>query len=149
MIMRTVVAVSLLVLGTAGASHAQRAPQCETAYDLSFHLEVMFEPFISDDAIEVRRELNLVRQSPTAPHGIVRDNDTCVQLRLALARHLDLKNPTLLDQTDDLFFFRFGDYLGVLVTRRQLPTDRVVVSGTSPLYVFDRLSLKYVGRLAF
>jgi hypothetical protein len=126
-------ALATSLAGSLSAS-AQRAPMCASRYDKSDFVEHMFDTFVNDDAIEIRKALGIVTQSPSAPRGLLRDNAACARLRVA-TRALFASRKDSIPRDTDFSFFRLGDYVGVFVNFEHVP-GTPVVSGTKPLYVF-------------
>jgi hypothetical protein len=126
---------AMLVAVGAPAS-AQRAPACESRYDMSDMVEPIFDAFVNGDAASIREARGILRQSPSARRGVLRDNEACARLRAAM-HLLFASRKELIPPKTDFDFFQLGDYAGVFLN---FPVDpkNPVVSGTKPLYVFAR-----------
>jgi hypothetical protein len=128
-------ALSMLVAMGAPAS-AQRAPACASRHDMSDMVEPIFDAFVNDDAASIREARGIVTQSPSAPRGVLRDNEACARLRTAM-HVLFASRKKLISPETDFDFFQLGDYAGVFLNFPARPGDPVV-SGTKPLYIFAR-----------
>ena len=121
-------------LVVSSSASAQRAPKCESRYDVSDFVEQVFDAFVNDNAIEYRKSIGIVTQSPSAPRGLLRDNAACARLCVAI-RALFASRKESIPRNTDFSFLRLGDYVGVFVNFEHVP-GTPVVSGTKPLYVF-------------
>ena len=129
MIMRTCLAAFVVLASSAVSAGAQQVPQCST--DSShFHL-------LSRLASE------LAEEGPTASAAVTRasileDNAACAHLRHSV-RVVVARYPQGISLASaDWTFFDLGDRYAVLLSGRRDPSDDLVVSGRSPLFIFTK-----------